>query len=34
MDINHWIEIDKDLAWYIEEKQRVIKEKGSFSLLT
>lgn len=29
MNINHWIEIDKDIGWYIDEKTRVIKEQGS-----
>ncbi|KLO20043.1 hypothetical protein SCHPADRAFT_934662 [Schizopora paradoxa] len=28
MHINDWIEIDKDLKWYIEEKTRVINEQG------
>ncbi|TDL24583.1 hypothetical protein BD410DRAFT_745243 [Rickenella mellea] len=28
MHINDWIEIDKDLKWYIDEKARVIREKG------
>ncbi|KZT25682.1 hypothetical protein NEOLEDRAFT_1169290 [Neolentinus lepideus HHB14362 ss-1] len=28
MHVNNWIEIDKDYKWYIEEKARVIKEKG------
>lgn len=28
MHINDWIEIDKDLKWYIDEKARVIKEQG------
>lgn len=28
MNINHWIEIDKDIGWYIDEKTRVIKEQG------
>ena len=28
MHINDWIEIDKDLKWYIDEKTRVIKERG------
>jgi len=28
MHINDWIEIDKDLKWYIEEKTRVIEEQG------
>ena len=28
MHINDWIEIDKDLKWYIDEKQRVIEEQG------
>lgn len=28
MHINDWIEIDKDLKWYIEQKTRVIKEQG------
>ncbi|TFK49036.1 hypothetical protein OE88DRAFT_457135 [Heliocybe sulcata] len=28
MHINDWIEIDKDYEWYLEEKARVIKEKG------
>lgn len=34
MNINDWIEIDKDLPWYIEEKQRVIKEQGSYYYVT
>lgn len=34
MNINDWIEIDKDLPWYIEEKQRVIKEKGPYYYVT
>lgn len=29
MHINDWIEIDKDLKWYIDEKARVIREKGA-----
>ena len=29
MHINDWIEIDKDLKWYINEKQRVIEEQGT-----
>ncbi|KAI0645173.1 hypothetical protein C8Q79DRAFT_756449 [Trametes meyenii] len=28
MHINHWIEIDKEYRWYIDEKARVIKEQG------
>ncbi|KAH8116139.1 hypothetical protein DFH11DRAFT_1688264 [Phellopilus nigrolimitatus] len=28
MDTNNWIEIDKDLKWYIEQKTRVIEEQG------
>ncbi|PAV19140.1 hypothetical protein PNOK_0598400 [Pyrrhoderma noxium] len=28
MHINDWIEIDKDLKWYIEQKTRVIQEQG------
>ncbi|EPQ52256.1 hypothetical protein GLOTRDRAFT_47391 [Gloeophyllum trabeum ATCC 11539] len=28
MHINDWIEIDKDYKWYIDEKARVIAEKG------
>ncbi|KIY73213.1 hypothetical protein CYLTODRAFT_417183 [Cylindrobasidium torrendii FP15055 ss-10] len=28
MHINDWIEIDKDYAWYIEHKTKVIQEKG------
>ena len=28
MHINDWIEIDKDLKWYIEEKTRVINDQG------
>ena len=28
MHINDWIEIDKDLKWYIEQKTRVINEQG------
>lgn len=34
MNINDWIEIDKDLPWYIEEKQRVIKEQGPYYYVT
>lgn len=34
MHINNWIEIDKDLKWYIEEKARVIKEEGKSHSLT
>ncbi|KAL5498789.1 hypothetical protein ACEPAH_2144 [Sanghuangporus vaninii] len=28
MHVNDWIEIDKDLKWYIEQKTRVISEQG------
>ncbi|KAF8575224.1 hypothetical protein K439DRAFT_1623749 [Ramaria rubella] len=28
MHINDWIEIDKDLKWYLREKSRVISEQG------
>lgn len=28
MHINHWIEIDKEYKWYIDEKARVIAEQG------
>ncbi|KAI0369011.1 hypothetical protein BV20DRAFT_947094 [Pilatotrama ljubarskyi] len=28
MHINHWIEIDKEYRWYIDEKARVIAEQG------
>ncbi|PCH35811.1 hypothetical protein WOLCODRAFT_140094 [Wolfiporia cocos MD-104 SS10] len=28
MHINHWIEIDKDYQWYLDEKARVIREQG------
>ena len=28
MDVNDWIEIDKDYTWYIEQKGRVIREQG------
>ncbi|RPD57707.1 hypothetical protein L227DRAFT_594590 [Lentinus tigrinus ALCF2SS1-6] len=28
MHANHWIEIDKEYKWYIDEKARVIKEQG------
>jgi len=28
MHVNDWIEVDKDLKWYIEEKARVIDEQG------
>ncbi|KAI0326339.1 hypothetical protein GY45DRAFT_1329059 [Cubamyces sp. BRFM 1775] len=28
MHINHWIEIDKEYKWYLDEKARVIKEHG------
>ena len=30
MNINDWIEIDKDLKWYIDQKTQVIKEQGTF----
>lgn len=29
MHINDWIEIDKDLKWYIDEKARIIQEQGN-----
>ena len=29
MHANHWIEIDKEYKWYIDEKARVIQEKGN-----
>jgi len=32
MDINDWIEIDKDYTWYIEQKAKVIKEQGKHVL--
>ncbi|CDO77519.1 hypothetical protein BN946_scf184912.g18 [Trametes cinnabarina] len=28
MYINHWIEIDRDYKWYLDEKARVIREQG------
>ncbi|KAI0753138.1 hypothetical protein C8Q80DRAFT_1097643 [Daedaleopsis nitida] len=28
MNINHWIEIDKDYEWYLDEKARVVQEQG------
>ncbi|KAL1938522.1 hypothetical protein VTO73DRAFT_11545 [Trametes versicolor] len=28
MHINHWIEIDKEYKWYIDEKARVIAQQG------
>lgn len=28
MHINNWIEIDKDLDWYISEKRKIIEENG------
>ncbi len=28
MHINDWIEIDKDYKWYLDQKAKVIKEKG------
>ncbi|TFK87571.1 hypothetical protein K466DRAFT_490610 [Polyporus arcularius HHB13444] len=28
MHVNHWIEIDKEYKWYLDEKARVIKEQG------
>ena len=28
MHVNHWIEIDKEYQWYLDEKARVIHEKG------
>ncbi|EJD05609.1 uncharacterized protein FOMMEDRAFT_77964 [Fomitiporia mediterranea MF3/22] len=31
MHINDWIEIDKDLKWYIEQKTRVINEQGTLT---
>lgn len=32
MHINNWVEVSQDLEWYIEEKTRVIREKGMFPL--
>ena len=32
MHINDWIEIDKDLKWYIEQKTRVIQEQGALKV--
>jgi len=32
MDINDWIEIDKDYVFYINQKQQVIKEQGKIVL--
>ncbi|KAH9944778.1 hypothetical protein B0H21DRAFT_694529 [Amylocystis lapponica] len=32
MHINHWIEIDSDYRWYLDEKARVIKDKGKVVL--
>ena len=31
MHVNHWIEIDKEYQWYLDEKARVIREKGDLS---
>ncbi|KAI8978285.1 hypothetical protein BD414DRAFT_580100 [Trametes punicea] len=28
MHVNHWIEIDKEYKWYLNEKARVIREQG------
>ena len=28
MHPNHWIEIDKEYKWYIDQKARVISEQG------
>ena len=28
MHANHWIEIDKEYKWYIDQKARVIREQG------
>ncbi|KAI0074728.1 hypothetical protein K474DRAFT_1765099 [Panus rudis PR-1116 ss-1] len=28
MHINHWIEVDKEYQWYLDEKARVIEENG------
>lgn len=33
MHPNHWIEIDKEYRWYVEEKARVIKDQGNPSLI-
>ena len=32
MHVNHWIEIDKEYEWYLDEKARVIKEQGIVEL--
>ncbi|KAI0767115.1 hypothetical protein C8Q74DRAFT_1203340 [Fomes fomentarius] len=29
MHVNYWIEIDKEYKWYLEEKARLIEEKGN-----
>ncbi|KAJ2989663.1 hypothetical protein NUW54_g8709 [Trametes sanguinea] len=29
MHVNHWIEIDRDYRWYLDEKARVVREQGS-----
>ena len=28
MHVNHWIEIDKEYKWYIDQKAQVIREQG------
>ena len=28
MHANHWIEIDKEYKWYIDQKARIIREQG------
>ena len=28
LDVDNWIEIDKDYAWYIQEKERIIAQEG------
>lgn len=34
MHINHWIEIDREYKWYLDEKATVIKEQGLLDILT
>ena len=28
MHVNHWIEIDKEYKWYIDQKAQVIRKQG------
>ena len=34
MHVNHWIEIDKEYKWYIDQKAQVIREQGNGDALT